>query len=311
MIEVQANRASALFKQAADRINQSALANSPESSKKDIFSYWCKFYGENPEERADSVKLLEPKVYNRLESKATVSRLLNEHGITDVFPATFPSVEAAIAYPEPVNIWFVKPFHLSGGRDIQVITTEQLPGFTLPKFNIVQAGIENIQLLEGRKYTARIYLLLWNQAVYLFDEGFAVIHAPQYQKGSTDYGVQVDHRGYESKESAVEMRILSELPNFDGLMAQAKENVLRIRPVLSEAIAHTSLTRYILLGIDLLRLEDDSIQFIEINAIPNFIHSPKINQLLNVPFFEHTMRVIYGLGGADGASDVEARLNRL
>lgn len=292
MIQVQVNRASKNFQQAAASINQSW----PEAKEPEIFSYWCKFYGENPNEQPDSVRLIESNIYNRLESKASVSKLLKKHNITHVFPATFTSIDEAIAHNEPVNIWFVKPFHLSGGRDIQVVAAADLPSFELPKFNIIQAGVENIQLIEGKKFTARVYLLLWNQQVYLFDDGFALIHAPQYQKGSTDYSVQVDHRGYEADDSAIDMKLASELPDFKNIMAKAKLAVKQISPVLSEAIAATSPKRYILLGIDLLPLEDGSIKFIEINAIPNFIHSSKINQELNVPFFEHTMSVIYGLG---------------
>ena len=201
----------------------------------------------------------------------------------------------AIAHLEPVNIWFVKPFHLSGGRDIQVITAADLPSFKLPKFNIIQAGVENIQLMAGKKFTSRIYVLLWDQQVYLFDDGFVVVHAPQYEKGSTDYSIQVDHRGYESAQSAVEMRLASALPAFDQTMEKATTATQKILPVLAEAIAATSSKRYILLGIDYLRLEDGNIRFIEINAIPNFVHSPKINKMLNIPFFEHTMRIMFGL----------------
>jgi len=66
-------------------------------------------------------------------------------------------------------------------------------------------------------------------------------------------------------------------------------------PIFEEAIAATTQQRDILLGIDLLRLNNADVKFIEINAIPNFIHSQKINQSLNVPFFEHARRVVYGL----------------
>ena len=303
MIEVQVNRASALFKQAADNFNQAQSAQAFQAkaseTEQPAFSYWCKFYGENPDEQEDSIKLIEPEIYNKLESKGSVSKLLKKHGIEDVFPATFMSVKAAISYVKdttnPVNIWFVKPFHLSGGRDIQVVSTANLPNFELPKFNIIQAGVENIQLIESKKFTARVYLLIWNKQLYLFDDGFVLIHAPTYEAGSTDYRVQVDHRGYQSEKSAVEMKLMSDLPQFDGMMTKARESLLQMMPVFEEAITASSEKRYILLGLDFLLLKDDNIKFIEINAIPNFIHSKRTNQLLNVPFFEHTMRVIYGL----------------
>ncbi|MEM9091453.1 MAG: hypothetical protein AAGC93_22275 [Cyanobacteria bacterium P01_F01_bin.53] len=292
MIEVQANRASALFKQAAERLNQQI----PETVSHASFSYWCKFFGENPDDHASNIKLIEPKIYNVLESKAKVSKLLKQHGIDDVFPATFTSIQEAIAHPEPVNIWFVKPHHLSGGRDIQVIPHSSLSDFELPKYNIIQAGVEDIKLIEGKKFTARIYLLLWNSKIYIFDDGFAMIHAPDYEKGSTDYSVQVDHRGYDSEESLVKVTLASEVDGFPALMSKASDAAKRIAPVFEEALSATSIRRYILLGIDLLPLENGDIKFIEVNAIPNFIHSKHVNQELNVPFFEHVMRVVYGMG---------------
>lgn len=292
MIVVQTNRASALFKQAAETLNQSLTAEADYP----VFSHWCRFYGENPDEKADSIKLIEPKDYNLLESKANVSKLLTTHGIDNVFPATFTKVEDAIAHPDAVNIWFIKPSHLSGGRGIQILTDKELKDFELPKHNIIQAGVEDIELLDGKKFTARVYALLWDKHVYLFDDGFALVHAPQYQKGSTEYATQVDHRGYQTGKSGVEMKLYSEIDSFARAMPQAKAALKRILPVLENTLKATSSKRYLLLGIDLLPLENGTIKFIEINAIPNFVHSQKVNQQLNVVFFEHVMRVIYGLG---------------
>ncbi|MEL6137385.1 MAG: hypothetical protein AAFQ61_03170 [Cyanobacteria bacterium J06626_23] len=291
MIEVQANRASALFHQAAAALNVLLPAGTYP-----VFSYWCRFYGENPDERVDSIKLIEPEDYNPLESKRQVSQALVAHDISDVFPATFTQVEDAISHRHPPNIWFVKPNHLSGGRGIQVVAHSDLSGYSLPRHSIIQAGIENTKLIDGRKFTGRVYVLLWNGKVYLFDDGFAMIHAPPYQKGSTDYSVQVDHRGYQTGSSGVEMKLYSSLGDFASMMAQVKAALRRILPVLQPSLRATTDRRYLLLGIDLLPLESGSVRFIEINAMPNFVHSQAINQGLNVFFFEHVMRMIYGFG---------------
>ncbi|MEO1591615.1 MAG: hypothetical protein AAFU71_10020 [Cyanobacteria bacterium J06632_22] len=291
MIEVQANRAVSLFQQAATVLNQSIpIGNYP------IFSYWCRFYGQNPSEREDSIKLIEPEAYNPLESKRRVSETLTAHGIDDVFPATFTRVVDAIAHPHPPSIWFVKPNHLSGGRGIQVVAHKDLANLELPRHSLIQAGVEDIKLIDGRKFTARVYVLLWHGNAYLFDDGFVVIHAPQYQRGSTEYGVQVDHRGYQTGNSGVEMKLYSGLPRFAETMTQVKASLRRIFPALQSALKATTEKRYLLLGIDLLPLETGGIRLIEINAIPNFVHSQTINQGLNVFFFEHVMRLIYGFG---------------
>lgn len=291
MLHVFTNRATAQFDKAAKLINSTSTFDS------DIrFSYWCKFYGENPDEQASDIQLIDASVYNALESKINVAKLLKKHNIDNVFPATYTSVEEALAHKEQVDIWFVKPSHLSGGRGIQVISHQQLKDFELPKFNLLQAGVENLGLIDGRKAVGRIYVLLWNGGVYLFDEGFILLHGPKYQKGSTDYTVQVDHKGYEDTDGAVTLSLSCDYPETKDLAKKAKKPLRKMLPVLEETLKATSATRYIMLGIDIIPLDDGSLKFIEINAIPNFNHNVNVNSNLNTPFFTEAIKGMIGQG---------------
>lgn len=292
MLLLQVNRAQVLFKKAAKRYNSGIPSSAPDAT----FSYWCKFYGDNPDERDDSISLIEPSIYNRLESKISVQKLLREHIVDDVFPAGYLSVTEALAHPEPVAVWFAKPGHLSGGRGIEVISGTELRHYTLPRFYMLQAGVEDLELIDGRKFTARIYVLLWNRKAFLFDEGFVLVHGPAYVRGSTDYGVQVDHRGYEREDSGVEMALCSDRAVTRSLVAEACKPLRRMLPILEEACVATSPLRYLLLGIDVLQKADGSVTFIELNAIPNFIHSKRVNERLNILLFEQLMRMTTGMG---------------
>ncbi len=293
MIRLQVNRAKQLFSQAAASL-EVEVSNRTDLP---IFTYWCKFFPENPDEDETSIKLIEPEVYNSLESKSKLNNLVKKNNISGVFPATYNSIQEAVAHQGTVDIWFVKPSHLSGGRGIQVVSNDQLPRFNLPQYNIIQEGIENMSLIKGRKFTSRIYVLIWNKTLFLFDEGFILIHAPLYIPGSTDYAVQVDHRGFqEDRANGVEMKPLSQLNISKDLLVKSAAAVGKLRPVFKQTLEASSHLRYILLGIDLLVLQNGGIRFIEINAIPNFVHSPGINHQVNIPLFTHMMRLIYGLG---------------
>ena len=264
-----------------------------------VFSYWCKFFGENPDEDPGSIRLMKRAVYNRLESKAALNRLVRQHGVQDLFPATYARIEDALAHRGEAGLWFVKPAHLSGGRGIEVVAGTDLPGFELPPHHIIQEGIEDIALIQGKKFTCRTYVLIWNSAVYQSDEGFALIHAPPYRPGSTDYAVQVVHRGFrEDREDGVRMVPLSALDVGRHILHRSARAVSRLRPVFGQALSASSELKYIILGIDLLLLNTGDIRLIEINAIPNFIHSPTINSRVNVPLFAHVMRMVYGLGSS-------------
>lgn len=293
VITLQVNRAAELFEQAAASIagDMKGIPAPP------VFSYWCKYYGENPDESAGSVKLIERSIYNTLESKSALNKLVKVHRVAELFPATYTRVSEALAHTGKVGVWFVKPAHLSGGRGIQVVAAENLSGFDLPRHHIIQEGIENIALIQGKKFTCRIYVFIWNKGLYHFDEGFALIHAPAFRSGSTDYAVQVDHRGFqEDREGGVRMVPLSALDIGPRILDRSARAVLKLRPVFDQALAASSALEYIILGIDLLLLNNGEIRFIEINAIPNFIHSPQVNEQVNVPLFAHVMRMVYGLG---------------
>jgi hypothetical protein len=292
MIKVKVNRAGKLFRKAAENLSKE-LENSDDLP---VFSYWCKFYGENPDEQEGDIRLIDAAVYNLLESKSMLNNLLVKYNIQGIFPATYNSTASAMQHEEKVDIWFVKPSHLSGGRGIQVISNDRLGAFDLPKFNIIQEGIENIALIDGRKFTIRVYTLLWNNKLYMFDDGFALLHGPRYRRGSTDYKVQVDHRGYQNNTGGIEMRRLSSLSDSSDILEKAAASMRRLIPALEDVLAATSPLRYLILGTDALLLDDGGLKFIEINAIPNFLHSPNIDEEVNIPLFEHVMRIIYGIG---------------
>lgn len=289
MLKIHANRATAQFAAAEKTINSRC-----ELNREVTVSYWSKFYGENPNEKDSDIQVIDPKVYNRLESKSSVAKLLKEHGITDVFPATYHSVEEALAHKDPVDIWFVKPAHLSGGRGIEVIAHKDLAEFELPKFHLLQAGVENLALINGRKAVGRIYVVLWNKHSYLFDEGFVILHGPEYEKGSTDYTVQVDHKGYQGEGSSVSLKLSSDFSETKDLVEKSHQPLRQILPVLKEALDASSHNRYILLGIDVIPLDDGGLKFIEINAIPNFNHNQHLNSNLNTPFFTEAIKGMIG-----------------
>ncbi len=291
MIRIQTNRASQLFEIAAKNLSLVLDGN----QQLPVFSYWCKFFGENPDEQEESIRLVDAKIYNHLESKSRVNQLLQEKNIPNVFPATYHCIEDALNHKGRVDIWFIKPSHLSGGRGIEVMSHEKLSTFDLPPYHIVQEGIENIALIGGRKFVVRVYGFLWNKNLYIFDDGFVLVHGPQYVYKSTDYGIQVDHQGYQDAENLVEMRLLSSFDPGNRIMEKASAAMEKIAPILEETLSATSQRQYLILGIDVLVLDDGNLKFIEINAIPNFVHSPSINRELNVPLFEHVMRMVYGL----------------
>lgn len=292
MIELQVNRSRALFRRAGQELN-AALGPGVRGP---AFSYWATYYGENPQAREDSISLMQPALYNKLEGKISVARLCQKHGCDFTFPSTYESAQEALKQRPEVSMWFVKPSHLSGGRGIEVLTAAQLATYEVKANHLIQEGISDIALIDGKKFTGRVYVLLTASAVQLFDDGFIVIHGVDYEAESTDYRVQVDHRGYDTGKSGVRMMRLLDLGSDAAqIWSRCKANLEALVPMLLDVVQGAKPREYLMLGLDYMVQACGGVKWIEINAIPNFVHTPRINRELNVPFFEQSMRWLYGL----------------
>jgi len=284
------NRANRLFEQAAQQVRPQLSAATHHR-----FSYWATFYGENPDAQDSDIQLIERSISNLVESKGWVARKVPERGLEDLFPPSYFSVADACACGENIPLWFSKPVHLSGGRGIECVRNADLASYQLPQHHILQAGVQNLMLLDSRKFTGRVYVLVWNQQLYLYHDGFILLHGVPFDPLSTDYTVHVDHAGYQSDNSPVEMRLISSQPEVQAQWQNLQQATQRLSPLFDELRDASSQNRYIMLGIDFLLQNDGGLQFIEVNAIPNFIHSDLINRQLNVPFFADSIRLMLGL----------------
>ena len=264
------------------------------------FTYWETYFGTEPDIAdvpADAVihKMIDRKILNSLSNKRSLAIKIAECELGHIAPATFWTVEDARAFPKPVDVWFIKNIYASGGKNMQCIDGTQLHSFELKPNHIIQAGVSDIALYEGRKFTTRVYVLVWHGALYLYNNGFIVVHGVPYVEGSTDYAVQIDHAGYMQEDKPVTMCPLDELPGYQEYWQQIRKVLRDARPVLQPCADASSVSDYVILGIDLIFQNSGAVQIIEINTSPNFIHVKEVNTRVNVPMLEASMRMMAGL----------------
>ncbi|MDN7124370.1 hypothetical protein J6I90_05715 [Pseudidiomarina sp. 1APP75-32.1] len=299
--QIITNRAAKVVHSAFDRLGSKLL---PYRYLRP-FSYWDNYYGLNPDITQEYFQLLDYATIQRFENKGYIARRVAELGIKNVFPKSYFSVADVFAeQPGPDAIWFVKPTHLTGGKGITCHTTESLKDLELPKHYFIQQQVTDIELYEGRKYTARAYVFIHNKKLYVFDDGFVMIHGLPYDEKSTDFATQVDHRGYHIAGSPIKMKQISELPHADRKLESIQNKLHRLKPVLAEMISKSSDVHYGLLGIDLLFTRTHDALFIELNSKSNFIHTELINDSLNSPFFSSFLTTLY-------TGEVDARLTQI
>lgn len=257
------------------------------------FSYWDNYYGEHPEITSDFFQLLDYETIQRFDNKGNVAKIVTELGIEGLFPATYFSVEEALASGAQPRLWFSKPTYSTSGKGIVCVKHDQLADHELPRNHIIQAQVSDIELLNERKYTARAYVLVHHHRMYLFDDGFVMIHGPRYDENATDFAVQVDHAGYTEADSPIHMLRMVELPDYERKFDQLIKTMRTLKPVLREFIEASSPTHYGLLGIDLLFTRDHQPVLIEINSKANFVHTQAINDSVNSAFFAAVLSTLY------------------
>lgn len=259
------------------------------------FSYWSTFYGDDEREHQSDISLIDKSITNLVENKGRVARKVIEFKLQSIFPDTFFSVSDALSSNQTCSHWFAKPVHLSGGRGIECVSPADLNSYQLPQHTILQAGVENLLLLNNRKFTGRIYLLVWNKRLWMFDDGWLMIHGVDFDPESNSYEIHVDHRGYQEAGSSIKMKLLSDLDSQPKLRESLTISAAALKPLFKEQLSASDKGAYLMAGIDFLVQRDGTIKFIEINAIPNFVHTPEINCKLNIPFFVESLRLMLDL----------------
>ncbi|PCI64593.1 MAG: hypothetical protein COB37_00570 [Kordiimonadales bacterium] len=294
-VEQRTNRASGLFRIALENVRLSlkpALEQEPA-----CFSY---LIGDDELKSSDNyrngrlIRIVEKRTRNKLANKATLAHMLRDSGVRGLFPPTYVKIETALECPRGrYQNWFIKNRYGTGGRGMRVVSDDALEAVTLEKHEIIQAGVNNIALLDGRKFTTRIYVLIWNQTVFLFDRAFVVIHSKPFEAGSCDFKIQIDHAGYEKEASTIDMAPLSWREDADQRIREVAAAIRQLLPVLEESRAATDQDTFLMLGIDALMLEGKGVKLIEINAAPNFVHTDEINEDVNIPFFEACLKRMF------------------
>ena len=243
-------------------------------------------------------RLIRKSVYNVYADKKRFPQLLLDAGLSSIAPITCTSVGEAIDYSE-IEIWFSKNRYGTAGKDMVCVGRQELPHYTLPQFHILQSQVDDICLIDGRKFTARFYLLVWNRKTYLYKGGFIVVHGVPFDSKSTDYDVQINHSDYEKKEGLASIQPLARFQHVEQYWPTVEKTAQTLTRALTDLLDASSNTDYIMLGVDYLFQNNQQIKIIEVNAIPNFVHTKQINETVNIPFITACLSTMLGKNSDD------------
>ena len=296
------NRISPHVKPCLDRLNIWINSQSDAERHKlnqrvqtSVFSYVDTYGGasESPiPEQCARIALIHRTQTDYIADKRALGELVAEHRLFDIAPHIFTTVDAALAFVEANNqpIIFCKGRHGTAGEQVRCIKCNDLANTVLGEYDIFQEAVINPELYENRKMVFRVYVLIHDGVYYYNDRFFAVIHGVDYDPASDAYDVQIKHAGYTQPDSLVKLIPCHFLSGYSRYLAGVRHVAQRMAPLLHPIIRASNAQAYMLLGADLIPTTDGAMKLIEVNNYPNMIHTPEVNNEVNIPMLVGVMK---------------------
>eukprot|EP00439_Symbiodinium_sp_Y106_P087274 s101_g43.t3 len=238
-----------------------------------VFTYFDTFGGKTlPDMGSYSrlVQLIDRGVTDVYDHKRGLELRLREFGCSDVFAATyFSSAEALQATSsEPDALFFAKLPEQSGGRGIRVLRREDLQRDELPAEYIIQRAVQDLELIDDRKFVIRYFFVVHRKCIYLHEVGVLIVHGEKYDRHSVDMGVQAKHDWYDdsSETYLITLQSAEQAPRWRKAIAAKLREAL---PALGPLLDSSGSDRYALVGGDALIRSNGEATLIEFNMYPN------------------------------------------
>jgi hypothetical protein len=215
------------------------------------------------------LKTLPWELTNSFDNKRSLSLQLQHFGCEEAFAKTFMTPLAAwhATQDDPSALFFVKREDTTKGTGMSVLTRNELLSCRLSNLQIIQKGVQDLELIDGCKFVVRYYILLHDKKVFLHRRAALIVHGAPYHRSSTEYKVQIQHDFDQPGSTARVIALHSRKEGGQWLNAIA-QRVMDIIPALQPLIDATSADTYTLIGGDALIESTGGAKLVELNFFP-------------------------------------------
>lgn len=298
------NRGSKLFAAALSPLG--GRVHQPGDAAIDLL-YFDQYGGELPPADVPvRYSLMERQRTIPLDDKAEMAFLLQDAGID--YPAVY--FDPASVPRQPGAQWYVKLARSTAGKGIAIADNADLDQLFEPG-SIIQEAVQDLVLIDRKKFTLRMYLLVHRGRVYLYEGGIIVLHGAPYEPDSRDPAVQFRHDGYMRSDSPVRMFPLTEYPAARDLMPRLAQYLAGSFTAFRNLLAFEDAGRYCVFGVDLLLRRDFEPVMVEVNDRPNFVHTARVNAEVNVPMLRSLWLTLTGQDNPDDSPQQFRLISRL
>ncbi len=273
------NRGSDNFKAALEPIGGRAYQ---QGDRHIDLLYFDQYGGKTPPEDVSvGFTLIDRQRTIPLDHKAKMANALIDAGIN--YPRVyFDEVDVP---DEPDSLWFIKDPLATAGQGICVTSREHIANHFSFGY-IIQEAVQDLALIEGKKFTLRAYVLVNQGQLYLFPAGIIVLHGAAYDPGSKDPMVQFEHADYMDQDSPIKMFPFEDYAPYETVFNDLKSHVIEVFSAFTNLLKYEKANTYCVFGVDVLVKSDLSTVMIEINDRPNIVHTRLVNERVNIPMVQ-------------------------
>lgn len=235
-----------------------------------------------------------------LEYKHLLAQLLHTYQL-EVMPASFAidcnNYAMVLTSLPPESWWILKPAMMNNAEGIKLfrnhaqITQHFQSNQCFDGPHVLQRYIQSPHLLNGHKYTFRLFVLITDFAgVYLYPQGYFNVAITPYNRDSTNLSCHLTNEHLNANHQANVHQIpTSHCPNFAVMFNEMKHIITQVCHAFIDktALEQDNTQAFGLFGFDF--IVDDKLKcwLLEVNHGPCFpTHLHVLNQVLYTPFWQ-------------------------
>ena len=292
---VMANRADAIWQRAVSRHK----VKSQQDERPGLFvSYWDT-YGKKPQPlppenwQGHYLKTLSRESLNPLSDLNHVAQTLREMGLAQLTPSTFGSIDEAINVSSSDDeLWFVRSTFKNNKDKTLCIPRNVLTHAQLPEGRVIQKAVDQLMLIQQRKFTVRVYLVVINGEIYCAQDTVLFIHGETYSPNDPNFAAQVDNQSYRDDGSTIRLVVGSESPHSEAIAKSARELAKKLGGLLNQIRNESTDHAFAVLALDTLLTKANEMKLLRIHTFPNFITTAEIDSTVHVPLFEDILKIM-------------------
>ena len=258
------------------------------------FGMWCE---SGVGSRIAKCELFNGQITRLIDDKLCMFELLSEFNQQDLTLKVYSHLTDYLEYLKSTNspvFCFLKTTLGAGGTGVYVFNNLKDLIYKLMEDNhnqgqmIIQQGIQDVPLINGRKFKIRSYVLITkNWQTYVYKDSLLVLHDEIYSPDSTSAAVQL------SPNSGTTAKLLADEPGLSGLDEQIQQIAyLTIKCLKLKSANMENSGSYHLFGYDFICDANYQAYLVETNGFPNIERADQVGNSLSKQMMSDLKKLI-------------------